>query len=93
MINFSLLYNQRYQIILIVLKDCLKDIDNSLDVLEHTKFKDREVNTSQLIVKLLKRKIECLMTLKQYKSAQICWENLLKLSKNVESIKVLLEGI
>jgi len=52
---------------------------------------DKEVNKGQLIVKLLKRKIECLIALNQYKKGQACWENLLELSNNV--YKIPLEGI
>lgn len=67
---------------LIIFQDCIKDIDTSLDVLENYNIKEKEINKSQLIVKLIKRKIVCLMALKQYKKAQTYWKNLLQLSKN-----------
>lgn len=42
-------------------------------------------------MKLLKRKVECLIALEQYENAQIYWDNLLELSKCVYKTK--LEGI
>lgn len=58
--------------------------------MEHADIDEKEVNKGKLIVKLLKRKIECFMTLKQYKNAKTDWENIVELSKNV--YKISLEG-
>lgn len=51
-------------------------------MLENYNINEKEINKSQLIVKLIKRKILCLMALKQYKKAQTYWKNMLQLSKN-----------
>lgn len=67
-------------------QECLKDIDASLHVLENSDIDEKEVHKGQLIMKLLKRKIECLMALKQYESAKTNWENVLELSKNIYKI-------
>jgi len=58
--------------------------------LENSDINEKEVHKGQLIMKLLKRKIECLMALKQYKSAKTNWENVLELSINI--YKIPLEG-
>lgn len=73
-----------------VLQDCVKDIDSSLNILENsdTDFKKMEINKGQLIVKLLKRKIECLIALNQYEKAQVWWDKLLELSKNTYNITI-----
>lgn len=68
----------------------MKDVDASLDVLENSNVTDKEVNKVDIIVKLLKRKIMCLISLNQYKKGQTCLEYLLNLSKNV--YKISLEG-
>lgn len=68
----------------------MKDVDTSLDILENSDVNDTEVNKGDIIVKLLKRKITCLIALNQYKKGQPCWEYLLNLSKNV--YKITLEG-
>lgn len=67
---------------LLIFQDCLKDIDTSLDVLENYNINEKEINKSQLIVKLIKRKVVCLMALKQYKKAQTYWKDVLQFSKN-----------
>ncbi|CAH1725534.1 SET and MYND domain-containing protein 4-like [Aphis gossypii] len=67
-------------------QECLKDIDASLNILENLDINEKEVHKGQLIMKLLKRKIECLMALKQYESAKTNWENVLELSKNIYKI-------
>lgn len=72
-------------------QSCLKDIDASLSILDDNNINEKEVNKGQLIVKLLKRKVECLIALEQYEKAQIYWDNLLELSKYV--YKINLEGI
>jgi hypothetical protein len=58
--------------------------------LENSVINEKEVNKGQLIIKLLKRKIECLMALKQYENAKTNWENIIELSKNI--YKIPLEG-
>lgn len=58
--------------------------------MENSVINEKEVNKGQLIIKLLKRKIECLMALKQYESAKTNWENIIELSKNI--YKIPLEG-
>lgn len=58
--------------------------------MENSDINEKEVHKDQLIMKLLKRKIECLMALKQYESAKTNWENVLELSKNI--YKIPLEG-
>lgn len=87
-------FNVKYYTVLykyyILFQECLKDIDTSLNILENSDINEQEVNKGQLIVKLLKRKIECLMALKQFKTAKTNLENLLELSKNV--YKILLDG-
>lgn len=60
-------------------------------MLENTNSSEKGVDKNQLIVKLMKRKIDCLISLKQFVEAQNCWENLLKISKN--DFKITLEGI
>lgn len=71
-------------------QECLKDIEASLNILENSEINEQDVHKGQLIVKLLKRKIECLMALKQFKIAKTNWENILEVSKNV--YKIPLEG-
>lgn len=61
-----------------------------MDVLDNCDINDKEVNKGQLTVKLLKRKIECLLALNQYKKGKACLEDLLELSNNV--YKIPLEG-
>jgi len=58
--------------------------------MENSDINEQGVHKGQLIVKLLKRKIECLMALKQFKTAKTNWEIILVLSKNV--YKIPLEG-
>ncbi|XP_015369170.1 PREDICTED: uncharacterized protein LOC107165455 [Diuraphis noxia] len=67
-------------------QECLKDIDTSLNILENSDINEQEVNKGQLILKLLKREIECLIALKQFKTAKTNLENILELSKNVYKI-------
>ncbi|KAL4132470.1 hypothetical protein QTP88_009613 [Uroleucon formosanum] len=67
-------------------QECLKDIEASLNILENSEINEQDVHKGQLIVKLLKRKIECLMALKQFKIAKTNWENILEVSKNVYKI-------
>lgn len=71
-------------------QECLKDIEASLNILENSEINEQDVHKGQLIVKLLKRKIECFMALKQFKTAKTNWKNILELSKNV--YKIPLEG-
>lgn len=73
-----------------IFQNCLRDIDASLNILEDNNINEKEVFKGQLIVKLLKRKIECLIALKQYEKVQIYWDNLLEISNNV--YKISLEG-
>lgn len=71
-----------------IFQSSLKDIDSSLTVLENPNFEKKEINHYQLITKLMKRKIECLIALNQYIKAQTCWNKLLELSKNVSNITI-----
>lgn len=59
-------------------------------MLENTNSSEKGVNKGQLIVKLMKRKIDCLIALKQYVEAQNFWENLMETSKDV--YKITLDG-
>lgn len=57
-------------------------------MLENCNINEKELNKDQLIVKLLKRKIECLMSLKQYEKARNCRDNLLTFSKQVDTVSL-----
>lgn len=67
-------------------QECLKDIEASLNIIENSEINEQEFSKGHLIVKLLKRRIECLMAFKQFKTAKTNWENILELSKNVYKI-------
>jgi hypothetical protein len=69
----------------------VKDINATLKLLENTNSSEKGVDKNQLTVKLMKRKIDCLIALKQFVEAQNCWESLLKISK--DDFKITLEGI
>lgn len=66
-----------------IFQECIKDINYCLEILDTINVDEAEVKKGQLVVKLLKRKIECLMVTNQFINAQICWEHLLELTKNV----------
>ncbi|VVC39982.1 Tetratricopeptide repeat,Zinc finger, MYND-type,Tetratricopeptide-like helical domain,SET domain [Cinara cedri] len=64
-------------------EDCLKDIDISLNVLENLDIPLKQITIRQIIVKLLKRKINCLIALKHYKKGRMCWDHLLAVPTNM----------
>lgn len=57
-------------------------------MLENCNIIEKELNKDQLIMKLLKRKTECLMSLKQYEKARNCRDNVLKFSKQVDTVSL-----
>jgi len=86
-------FNDKIKILykyLMLFQECLKGIEASLNIIENSEINKQDFSKGHLIVKLLKRKIECLMALKQFKTAKTNWKNLLELSKNV--YKIPLEG-
>ncbi|XP_060860952.1 SET and MYND domain-containing protein 4-like isoform X1 [Metopolophium dirhodum] len=87
-IELTLAFSNRSAVYLRLNKyqECLKDIEASLNILENVEINEQDFPKGQLIVKLLKRKIECLMALKQFKTAKTIWKDILELSKNVYKI-------